>query len=112
VETIEREARGFLDAIRASISRTFCRFLGWAMFKILRRLTSRLLVAPEQLERVKRADESGIPIVYLPLHKVGSFLSIQSHSLDLFRATSTTSSCTGSCGTSGFACRTSLLGTT
>ncbi|KAI6241986.1 hypothetical protein M3Y99_00275000 [Aphelenchoides fujianensis] len=39
------------------------------MFKILRRLTSRLLVAPEQLERVKRADESGIPIVYLPLHK-------------------------------------------
>ncbi|KAI6241935.1 PlsC domain-containing protein [Aphelenchoides fujianensis] len=26
------------------------------MFKILRRLTSRLLVAPEQLERVKRAD--------------------------------------------------------
>ncbi|KAI6242001.1 hypothetical protein M3Y99_00276800 [Aphelenchoides fujianensis] len=39
------------------------------MFKILRRLTSRLLVASDHLERVKRADESGIPIVYLPLHK-------------------------------------------
>uniref|UniRef100_A0A914D1K8 Phospholipid/glycerol acyltransferase domain-containing protein n=1 Tax=Acrobeloides nanus TaxID=290746 RepID=A0A914D1K8_9BILA len=46
-----------------------CRFCGYLLFKVFRRVMKRLLVCPEQLTAVKEAELSGIPIVYLPLHR-------------------------------------------
>ncbi|KAI6186653.1 hypothetical protein M3Y98_00156000 [Aphelenchoides besseyi] len=90
LEQVNEQANRFLNGIRASISRVWCRFLGWAMFKVLRRLISRVLVSPSNLESVKKSGRglkqfnSGLPIVYLPLHKVTKIsvlftVELQSH---------------------------------
>ncbi|KAI6189852.1 hypothetical protein M3Y97_00053300 [Aphelenchoides bicaudatus] len=68
-DNISQKASNFYEGIRANISKVWTRFLGWLMFKIFRRLFKRLLVVPEQLNALKEAHDTGIPIVYLPLHK-------------------------------------------
>uniref|UniRef100_A0A915DK78 Phospholipid/glycerol acyltransferase domain-containing protein n=1 Tax=Ditylenchus dipsaci TaxID=166011 RepID=A0A915DK78_9BILA len=64
-----KQAAKFLNQMKASFSKVLCRLAGWIMFKLFRRVTRRILVSPPQLERLKNADGSGIPIVYLPLHR-------------------------------------------
>lgn len=66
---IADQAKKFYEGIRAAISRVWTRFLGYVMFKIFRRLMSRLLIVPEQLKALKTAHDTGIPLVYLPLHR-------------------------------------------
>ncbi|CAD5231890.1 unnamed protein product [Bursaphelenchus xylophilus] len=69
VKVITKRAWGFYYGIRAAYSKIWTRFLGYLMFKVFRRLMKVLYVSPQQLIHVKEADESGVPVVYLPLHR-------------------------------------------
>ncbi|KAK0413697.1 hypothetical protein QR680_006948 [Steinernema hermaphroditum] len=64
-----KKAADCLNEIRASLSRIICRFCGWGLFKVFRRVMKRLLVCPNEMERLQQAEKSGIPIIYLPLHR-------------------------------------------
>jgi glycerol-3-phosphate O-acyltransferase len=66
---IQRQAVNCLCQMKASLSRFICKICGYVLFKIFRRVMKRLLVNPTQLVRIKEAEETGIPIVYLPLHR-------------------------------------------
>lgn len=54
---VRRKAAAALKSIRASLSRVWTRFLGWLMFKVFRRLMTKLLVSPKQMAMLKEADE-------------------------------------------------------
>lgn len=61
--------RTFLFQMKASISKFICRIAGYFLFKIFRRMIQRILILPQQMERLKKAEKSNIPLVYLPLHR-------------------------------------------
>lgn len=45
------------------------RFIGWFTFRVVSMLATSLVVQPSQIERVREAEQSGLPVIYLPLHK-------------------------------------------
>ncbi|KAE9551115.1 hypothetical protein FO519_005673 [Halicephalobus sp. NKZ332] len=69
VKSIRKEAIKCLAKMRASLSRFICRICGYVLFKVFRRVMKKLLINPSQLMKLKKAEDTGIPIVYLPLHR-------------------------------------------
>uniref|UniRef100_A0A914VUN2 Uncharacterized protein n=1 Tax=Plectus sambesii TaxID=2011161 RepID=A0A914VUN2_9BILA len=69
VKKLRAQATAYVKEMSATFSMLIARLCGYSLFKILRRVMRRLLVCPAQLELIKRAEQEGLPIVYLPLHK-------------------------------------------
>ncbi|GMR59754.1 hypothetical protein PMAYCL1PPCAC_29949, partial [Pristionchus mayeri] len=69
VRQLKAKAGRFMCEIRASLSRLVCRVCGYLLFKVFRKLCSKLLVVPSQMETLKKAEQTGVPLVYLPLHR-------------------------------------------
>ncbi|KAI1702794.1 acyltransferase domain-containing protein [Ditylenchus destructor] len=69
VSVMLKQAEKFLWQMKASFSNIICRMAGYVLFKLFRKITRRILVSPEQMEQLKNDEKSGIPFVYLPLHK-------------------------------------------
>ncbi|KAK6753338.1 hypothetical protein RB195_012750 [Necator americanus] len=65
----KRNVKTFFSEIHASLSRFICKICGYILFKVFRRLMTRLLVCPAQMKRLVDAEKTGIPLVYLPLHR-------------------------------------------
>ncbi|TKR88465.1 hypothetical protein L596_012704 [Steinernema carpocapsae] len=63
------KAANCLKEMRASLNRLICRICGWGLFKVFRRVMKRLLICPNEMERLQEAEKTGIPIIYLPLHR-------------------------------------------
>ncbi|EPB69172.1 Acyltransferase [Ancylostoma ceylanicum] len=66
---IKRKVSRFYYEIRATLSRFICKICGYLLFKVFRRLMTRLLVCPQQMKRLIDAEKTGTPLVYLPLHR-------------------------------------------
>lgn len=66
---LKKKMTAFYFEIRATLSRFICKICGYLLFKVFRRLMTRLLVSPHQMKQVVEAEKSGIPLVYLPLHR-------------------------------------------
>ncbi|KAF8386992.1 acl-6 [Pristionchus pacificus] len=66
---LKAKAGQFICEIRASLSRLVCRVCGYLLFKIFRKFCSKLLVVPSQMETLKKTEKTGVPLVYLPLHR-------------------------------------------
>ncbi|GMS80834.1 hypothetical protein PENTCL1PPCAC_3009, partial [Pristionchus entomophagus] len=69
VRQLKAKAGQFMCEIRASLSKLVCRVCGYLLFKVFRKFCSKLLVVPSQMETLKTAEKTGIPLVYLPLHR-------------------------------------------
>ncbi|VDN30371.1 unnamed protein product, partial [Cylicostephanus goldi] len=69
IHKIKRKVKKFYYEIRATLSRFICKICGYVLYKVFRRLMTRLLVCPQQMERLVEAEKTGIPLVYLPLHR-------------------------------------------
>ncbi|KAI1700141.1 acyltransferase domain-containing protein [Ditylenchus destructor] len=69
VSAMLKQAEKFLWQMKASFSNIICRMAGYVLFKLFRKITRRILVSPEQMEQLKNDEKSGIPFVYVPLHK-------------------------------------------
>ncbi|CAI4231305.1 unnamed protein product [Auanema sp. JU1783] len=59
----------YFTEIRATLSRLVCKLCAYVLYKTFRRLMTHLYVNPMQVKEVQAAHETGIPLVYLPLHK-------------------------------------------
>ncbi|GMT12240.1 hypothetical protein PFISCL1PPCAC_3537 [Pristionchus fissidentatus] len=69
VRKLKAKAGSFMCEIRASLSRLVCRVCGYLLFKVFRKFCSKLLIVPSQMEALKTAEKTGVPLVYLPLHR-------------------------------------------
>ncbi|KAH7701596.1 Protein ACL-6 a, partial [Aphelenchoides avenae] len=69
VHVVQKRAVTILTTIKASLSRAICRIVGYLLFKAFRKITKRILVAPAQMKALKEAEQTGIPLIYLPLHR-------------------------------------------
>ncbi|KAK6040937.1 Acyltransferase [Cooperia oncophora] len=68
-KAIKKKVVAFYYEIRATLSRFICKICGYLLFKVFRRLMTRLLISPLQMKRIVEAEKTGIPLVYLPLHR-------------------------------------------
>ncbi|KAF1751187.1 hypothetical protein GCK72_017741 [Caenorhabditis remanei] len=59
----------FFTEISARLSKFICKCCAYVLYKVFRRLMDKLLVCKEEIQELKRAEQTGIPIVYLPLHR-------------------------------------------
>ncbi|KAF7993444.1 hypothetical protein HCN44_010039 [Aphidius gifuensis] len=65
----EKRAINILKKMESRISNTLFRFTGWVMFKLLSFFIKSVVVQPYQLDVIKEANKSGVPLVFLPLHR-------------------------------------------
>lgn len=56
IDSVKKQAWNYILRMKASLSRTICRFCGYFLFKVFRRVMRRLLVCPEQLMAVREAE--------------------------------------------------------
>uniref|UniRef100_A0A0N4ZSP2 PlsC domain-containing protein n=1 Tax=Parastrongyloides trichosuri TaxID=131310 RepID=A0A0N4ZSP2_PARTI len=66
---VKNKALGYFYEMKASLSKFICRCCAYALYKIFRKLMKTLLVCPRQMQKIKEAEKTGIPIIYLPLHR-------------------------------------------
>uniref|UniRef100_F1KT36 Glycerol-3-phosphate acyltransferase n=1 Tax=Ascaris suum TaxID=6253 RepID=F1KT36_ASCSU len=69
LRVIKKRAVRFVFEMKANFSKLICKVVAYILFKVFRRIMSHLLVCPAQMEQLQQADKSGIPILYLPLHR-------------------------------------------
>lgn len=46
-----------------------CRVVAWFTFRMVSLFVTSLVVQPNQIDRVREAEQSSLPVIYLPLHK-------------------------------------------
>lgn len=59
----------FFTEISARLSKFICKCCSYVLYKVFRRLMDKLLVCKEEMEVLYEAEQTGIPMVYLPLHR-------------------------------------------
>ncbi|XP_025420719.1 glycerol-3-phosphate acyltransferase 1, mitochondrial-like isoform X2 [Sipha flava] len=58
-----------LSVMSAKVKNWVYKFIGWFTFRAVSTLATSLVVQPSQIDRVREAEQSGLPVIYLPLHK-------------------------------------------
>ncbi|XP_065564739.1 glycerol-3-phosphate acyltransferase 1, mitochondrial-like [Artemia franciscana] len=69
LDSSRRRIMGILHKMAGTVSGPVIRFVSYALHKTLRHLVSSVRVHKGQIEVLKRAEATGKPIIYLPLHK-------------------------------------------
>lgn len=65
------EKRGFklLYDMRSTLSDFLLRFTSWVLYKLLPLFLNSIIVHPGQVEMLNKASESGLPMIFIPLHR-------------------------------------------
>ncbi|XP_050537298.1 glycerol-3-phosphate acyltransferase 1, mitochondrial isoform X2 [Daktulosphaira vitifoliae] len=69
IKLLKEKSKNILEVMSSKIKNWVYKVMAWFVFCSLSRLTKSLVVQPSQIEKVKEAEQSGLPIIYLPLHK-------------------------------------------
>ncbi|XP_074029311.1 glycerol-3-phosphate acyltransferase mino isoform X2 [Leptinotarsa decemlineata] len=65
----EKRSRKLLYNMRSTLSDFLLRFTSWVLYKLLPCFLTSVVVHPGQVEMVKKAGQTGLPLVFLPLHR-------------------------------------------
>lgn len=65
----EERARKLLRDMRSTLSDFLLKFTTWVLYKLLPCFLSAVVVHPGQVKMLKEAGSSGLPVVFLPLHR-------------------------------------------
>ncbi|XP_044743140.1 glycerol-3-phosphate acyltransferase 1, mitochondrial isoform X3 [Chrysoperla carnea] len=65
----ENRAKTILYDMRSTLSDFLLRLTSWVMYKVLPCFLSSVVAHPGQVEMLKKAAESGVPLIFLPLHR-------------------------------------------
>ncbi|KAK3928172.1 Glycerol-3-phosphate acyltransferase 1, mitochondrial [Frankliniella fusca] len=65
----ELRAKRLLDDMRSKLSDLLLRFTSWVMLKVLPCFLTSVVVHPSQVEMLQKAGRSGLPLIFLPLHR-------------------------------------------
>lgn len=69
IKTQQANTRCILTVISANAKNWVYKVIGWFTYRMVSLLATSLVVQPAQIERVREAEQSGLPVIYLPLHK-------------------------------------------
>ncbi|XP_049823463.1 glycerol-3-phosphate acyltransferase 1, mitochondrial isoform X2 [Aethina tumida] len=64
-----KRARKLLYDMRSTLSDFLLRFTSWVLYKLLPCFLTSVVVHPGQVEMLKKAGDSNVPLIFLPLHK-------------------------------------------
>lgn len=65
----EARARTILLQMQSSLSDTLLRLTAWILYKLLPCFIQSAIVQPGQIDMLKRVNDSGLPLIFLPLHR-------------------------------------------
>ncbi|KYN23327.1 PREDICTED: glycerol-3-phosphate acyltransferase 1, mitochondrial isoform X2 [Trachymyrmex cornetzi] len=65
----EARARSILLQMESTCSNAFIKIATWVLYKLLPCFIQSIVVIPSQLEMLKQASNTGLPLVMLPLHR-------------------------------------------
>lgn len=54
---VKKQAESYYYKMRASVSTLLCKIASYVLFKIFRRIASRILVCPSQMQRLKQIEK-------------------------------------------------------
>ncbi|CAI6369617.1 unnamed protein product [Macrosiphum euphorbiae] len=69
MKTQQANTRRILTVISANVKNWVYKVIGWFTYRMISLLATSLVVQPMQIDRVREAEQSGLPVIYLPLHK-------------------------------------------
>ncbi|XP_003247305.1 glycerol-3-phosphate acyltransferase 1, mitochondrial isoform X2 [Acyrthosiphon pisum] len=69
MKTQQANTRRILTVISANVKNWVYKVIGWFTYRMISLLATSLVVQPTQIDRVREAEQSGLPVIYLPLHK-------------------------------------------
>ncbi|XP_014672916.1 PREDICTED: glycerol-3-phosphate acyltransferase 1, mitochondrial-like isoform X2 [Priapulus caudatus] len=69
VKTHKKRAKEVLTKMAAAISSAWIRLTGWVLLRVFNHMLDSIQVHQGQMEMVKKAAKSNIPVIFLPLHK-------------------------------------------
>ncbi|XP_034256133.1 glycerol-3-phosphate acyltransferase 1, mitochondrial isoform X2 [Thrips palmi] len=69
VRSHEVRAKRLLDEMRSKLSDLLLRFTSWVLLKLLPCFLTSVVVHPSQVEMLQKAGRSGLPVIFLPLHR-------------------------------------------
>ncbi|XP_022173907.1 glycerol-3-phosphate acyltransferase 1, mitochondrial isoform X3 [Myzus persicae] len=69
MRTQQANTRRILTIISANVKNWVYKVIGWFTYRMISLLATSLVVQPTQIEKVREAEQSGLPVIYLPLHK-------------------------------------------
>lgn len=65
----EARAKAILSRMESTLSDTLLRITGWVLYKLLPFFIKSVIVQNPQMEMIQKANDRGVPLVFLPLHK-------------------------------------------
>lgn len=65
----EERAKTILLQMQSSLSDGLLRLTAWILYKLLPCFIQSAIVQPAQVDILKKANESGLPLIFLPLHR-------------------------------------------
>ncbi|XP_077283920.1 glycerol-3-phosphate acyltransferase mino isoform X2 [Arctopsyche grandis] len=65
----ERRAHQIVKQMRSTMSNFLLRLTSWTLYKLLPFFVSSVAISPAQTEMLKKASDSGIPLIFIPLHR-------------------------------------------
>lgn len=69
MRTQRANTKRILTVISANVKNWVYKVIGWFTYRMVSLLATSLVVQPSQIDRVREAEQSGLPVIYLPLHK-------------------------------------------
>ncbi|XP_066581402.1 glycerol-3-phosphate acyltransferase 1, mitochondrial isoform X2 [Prorops nasuta] len=69
LQKAKNRAKAILSQMESKISDTLLRMTAWILYKLLPCFIQSAIVLPSQIEMLKKANDSGLPLVLLPLHR-------------------------------------------
>lgn len=69
VRSHEVRAKGLLDEMRSKLSDLLLRFTSWVLLKLLPCFLTSVVVHPSQVDMLQKAGRTGLPVIFLPLHR-------------------------------------------
>lgn len=62
-------AKTILLQMESRISNTLLKITAWVLYKLLPCFIQSAVLLPSQIEILKKANDSGLPLIFLPLHR-------------------------------------------
>lgn len=69
IKNNEDRAYKLLYDMRSTLSDFLLRFTSWVLYKLLPLFLNSVIVHPGQIEMLKKASNSGLPMIFIPLHR-------------------------------------------
>lgn len=69
LEKAKARAKAILMRMESGISDTLLKITSWVLYKLLPCFIQSAVVQPPQIEVLKKANETGLPLIMLPLHR-------------------------------------------